>query len=404
MANDLHLSVWTYPWDVAEQGLPALLDEVGSLGLNTISLATSYHAGRFVQPRGKRRKSYFPEDGTVYFQPSPAIWSDAVIQPKVARQVDEDGDMLRALVDARETSGVGTSCWTVCLHNTRLGMLHPGHVARNAFGDPSFFSLCPSSPEARRYARTLVKDISTGYRPDMIELETPSFMGFTHGYHHEKDGVGLTPEEDFLLSICFCDHCLKRADADGVNGEAARRWVTARLVEALERERPERTVPSFPAHGIEAFADIEPLCAFLRWRETVVTSLVGEIRQEAHPDTMVVAVSDASTWYAALDLAAIAKVCDGVLLCLYGEPSDTVSAGIGDMRRAIGSEKFLGAGFRLFHPELAGPDELARVSLAAVKAGATGINYYNYGLVPEKRLRWIAQATRPFGQGNALQA
>ena len=121
--GNLHLSVWTYPWDVAEQGILPVVEEVRGLGLNTVSLATSYHAGRFVQPRGKRRKSYFPEDGTVYFRPSPTLWADAVIQPKVAAQVEEDGDMLRALVDARQISGIRTSCWTVCLHNTRLGML-----------------------------------------------------------------------------------------------------------------------------------------------------------------------------------------------------------------------------------------------------------------------------------------
>ena len=29
-------------------------------------------------------------------------------------------------------------------------------------------------------------------------------MPYAHGYHHEKDGVGLTAEDDFLLSLCFC--------------------------------------------------------------------------------------------------------------------------------------------------------------------------------------------------------
>ncbi|WP_274630611.1 hypothetical protein [Arvimicrobium flavum] len=388
----MQLSLWTYPWDVADQSVEPVIEEVRGLGLNTVSLATSYHAGRFVQPRGRSRKSYFPEDGTVYFRPSADLWTDAVIRPKMAEQVERDGDMLRALVDARAASGVRTSCWTVCLHNTRLGMLHPDHVARNAFGDPSFYSLCPSSPAARAYARTLAKDISQGYRPDMIELETPSFMGFTHGYHHEKDGVGLTPEEDFFLSICFCEHCRNRAAADRVDAKAARRWVEAAMVEALERERPERTFPAFPDQGIEAFRSIPALHDYLRWRETVVTSLVGEIRAEAHPDTKVVVISDASTWYAGLDLEEVARACDGLLLCLYGAPTSTV-AGIADMRRAIGPKKFLGAGFRLFHPEMTGPEELAEVSETAIDAGATGVNYYNFGLVPAKRLQWIRQAT-----------
>ena len=393
MPDKTQLSIWTYPWDVADRGLSETLAEVADLGLNTISLATSYHAGRFVQPRGIRRKSYYPEDGTVYYRPAPDLWGDESIQPKCAAQVAEDGDMLRALVEKRASSGLRTSCWTVCLHNTRLGMLHPGHVSRNAFGDPSYFSLCPSSPAARSYARTLVKDISHNCRPDMIELETASFMGFTHGYHHEKDAVPLTPEEDFFMSLCFCGHCRKRAAGDGIDIEAARRWVQGELGKAFERERPERTVADFPQRGLEAFASIAPLYPFLLWRMEVVTSLVGEIRQAAHPDTRIVVISDSATWYAGLDLVKAAAACDGLLLCLYGEPVETV-AGIAGMRRSIGPDKFLGTGFRLFYPETPGPDHLAELCRTAVAAGADGINFYNFGLTPTPRLAWIRAATR----------
>ena len=41
------------------------------LGLNTITLAGGYHAGKFLRPRGTSGKVYFPEDGTVYFRPDP---------------------------------------------------------------------------------------------------------------------------------------------------------------------------------------------------------------------------------------------------------------------------------------------------------------------------------------------
>ena len=65
----MHLSMWTYPWDVQDQGLEALAADLsGRSGLNTVSLATSYHAGRFLQPGSPTQKAYFPEDGTVYFR------------------------------------------------------------------------------------------------------------------------------------------------------------------------------------------------------------------------------------------------------------------------------------------------------------------------------------------------
>ena len=47
---------------------------------------------------------------------------------------------------------MAVNVWLVLLHNTRLGMAHPDAVVRNAFGDPYFYNLCPSAPDARAYA------------------------------------------------------------------------------------------------------------------------------------------------------------------------------------------------------------------------------------------------------------
>jgi hypothetical protein len=41
---------------------------------------------------------------------------------------------------------------------------------------------------------------------------------------------------------------------------------------------------------------------------------------------------------------------------------------------------------------MTGPADLVAGAEAAVKAGAQGINFYNYGLVPGARLDWMRQA------------
>jgi hypothetical protein len=61
-------------------------------------------------------------------------------------------------------------------------------------------------------------------------------------------------------------------------------------------------------------------------------------------------------------------------------------------RALLGPEKYLGAGFRVFYPEMKSADDLAIRSRAAMEAGADGINFYNYGLIPAKRLDWVRQA------------
>ncbi|TGQ63867.1 hypothetical protein EN829_021540 [Mesorhizobium sp. M00.F.Ca.ET.186.01.1.1] len=389
----MQLSMWTYPWDIQDLGFEAVERDLRErAGLNMISLSASYHAGRFLQPRSPRRKAYFPEDGTIYFQPTPSRWAGLAIQPKVADVIAEGGDVLDDLVRRREAGGLGVSCWTVCLHNTRLGMLHPQAVTRNAFGDANYYNLCPSHADARAYVRTLVEDLSRTYRPDRIELESPSFMGFAHEYHHEKDGVGLTPEDEFLLSLCFCPSCLARAASAGVDGEAARRLVRQWITETCERAVPQRRFPDFPARGLDSFAPWPQLHAYLLWRFEPVTSFVAELREVADPATKVVIIDLKEGWLGGCDLAALGKVCDGAILCAYDMPGDDVAGLVQAGRAALGADKFFGIGYRLFYPEMAGPEILAAKVKPALAPAVDGLNFYNYGLVPAARLDWVGKA------------
>lgn len=391
----MQLSMWTYPWDVQDLGYDTLEQELGKrAGLSMVSLATSYHAGHFLQPRSPRRKSFFPEDGTLYFQPTAARWADLAIQPKVADVVGEGGDVLRELVRRRDAGGLGVSCWTVCLHNTRLGMLHPRAVTRNAFGDPNYYNLCPSHPDARAYVRTMVEDVSRTYRPDRIELESPCFMGFVHDYHHEKDGVGLNAEDDFLLSLCFCPACVERAGKAGVDAEAARRLVREWIVEACERPTPQHRFPDFPASGLDTFRPWPALHDYMVWRFEPVTSLVAELRDVADPATRVLMIDLKDGWLGGCDLAALGKACDGAILCAYDMQPDSVAALLAEGRAVLGPDKFLCTGYRLFYPEMASADVLAAKVAPALDAGIDGINFYNYGLVPAARLDWVKAALR----------
>ncbi len=387
----MHSAIWTYPWDVLDLGADRVLGEVADAGLDTISLATSYHAGRFLQARSPVRKSYYPEDGTIYFRPTPALWTEARIVPQVASVVAE-GDVLADLVRRRDGGGPRVACWTVCLHNTRLGVLHPEAVTRNAFGDPNLYSLCPSHPDARAYVTTLARDLSAHYKPDVIELESPAFMGFAHGFHHEKDGVGLCPEDDFLLSLCFCPACLARAAGAGVDGERARTTVKRWIAEACERELPAPRWPDFPAAGVDVFRPWPEVFAYAMWRFEPVTSLVAAIRAETDPATQVHLIDLKDGWLGGCDIGAAAAACDGVVLCAYDMSVPEVAGLIRSGREAVGPEKYLGTGFRVMVPEMTGAADLVGRARAAVEAGVDGIYFYNYGLIPRPRLDWIARA------------
>ena len=384
-------SIWAYPWDLHDLALADTLPKLQSLGVNMVSLATSYHAGRFVQPGNPRRRVYFPQDGTVYYRPDPARWQGHEITPLMANIVENEGDMLAALIAARDRGGPKVSCWTVCLHNTRLGMAHPDHVMRTAHGDAHFYALCPSSPAARAYVTNLAAEISHRYAPDRVELESPDFMGFSHGFHHEKDGLPLLAEDIFLLGICFCRHCTARANAAGIEAEAARRTVADLLDAAFARELPVAQVPGFPAQGITAFVAYEALYAYLRWRCEPVTALIAEIRTATHRATRLLLIDAEGSWAGGIDLPALVPHIDGILHCAYVTPPDRIAGLMEKTRALLGPDKTLIAGFQLFHPTVADAADLAQ-RVAQTALYVDGCNFYNLGLVPPARLQWIRTA------------
>ncbi len=387
----MRFAMWTYAWDLLDLGFDTVVGEMKDrAGLNGINLATAYHAGRFFQPRSPSHKVYLPEDGTVYFRPDPARWAGKKIVPQMASIVERGGDVLRDLIAKRDQTGLSVACWTVCLHNMRLGLMHTHACIRNAFGDIHSFNLCPSHPDVRSYVANLVADISHNYRPDTVQLESPWFMGYAHDYHHEKDALGLTAEDDYLLALCFCDSCLARAKTAGVDGEAARRTVRRWIEELVERPVPAPRWPDFATRGPDVFRDHPEVHAYVMWRFEPATSLMGEIRAAAHPDVKVHMLDDVRhAWLAGGDIAALARACDGVVSCVYDRSAAAVESDLAVTRKLIGADRFLGAGMRVGYPEMKGPEDLAARGAAAAKAGAEEINFYNYGLIPAARLDWV---------------
>jgi len=388
-------SIWTYPWDLQDIGPESVAAELRErAGLNRISVAASYHAGRFLQPRSPRRTIYMPEDGTLYFQPDAARWAKSRIQPKVSSIVAQ-GDMLREMVRLKESTGLSVAAWTVCLHNSRLGEAYPDLAAVNVFGEHYPYAICPANPDARSYVCTLVEDLTYGCRVDAVELETIGFMGYAHGLHHEKDGVGLTAEDDLLLSLCFCPHCRAGAQAAGVDVAAAAATARTWLRESFDHAVPRPRLPHLLAEGLDAFAPWPALHAFLLWRRQPVMSLIGAVRAAAHPYAAVYVIDLAAGWLGGIDLAGLRDVCDGLILCAYDIEGAEIAAQTREARRLLGADRYLGTGLRVFYPEVSEPGQLAARVQAAFDAGATGANFYNYGLIPGARLEWARAALTP---------
>ena len=326
-------AIYTYAWDLAETGVGAAAAEFRSLGLDTVTIAGSYHAGKFLRPHGRAGKVVFPEDGTVYFNADPARYG--AIKP-IANSLLTENDVLRELT---QTSEMAANVWLVLLHNSRLGMAYPDAVVRNAFGDPYFYNLCPSVPAARAYAVGLAHDVTQSYDVSGLSLEAPGFTPYAHGYHHEFALMQSNPWLENQLGLCFCEHCVAAAEKAGIDARRLKAQVAADIAAYLDSDL------DFPADMAAAFwtADVAAngdLRRYLDFRNGAVTSLVAEIRAAVRPDVTIAVIPSVArptggAWYEGSDLHALAETAGIIEACFYEPSAMRVKSDLFDIRRRL---------------------------------------------------------------------
>ena len=392
-------AMFSYAWDLAEAGVAEATREFRGLGLDTVTLAGSYHAGKFMRPRGRTGKVYFPEDGTVYFRTDPALYG--TIKP-LSNSLLRERDLFRELTDHGE---MAVNAWLVLLHNSPLGMAHPEAVVRNAFGDPYHYNLCPSAPEVRHYAVALARDVTENYPVSGISLESPGFTPFAHGYHHEFALMKTNSWLENQLGLCFCDHCVRGAESQDLDARQLQARVVADISAYLESD------VDYPENMAEAFwrADLlenEELRRYLAFRCGVVTSLVGEIRAAVRPDATVavipsVARPTAGCWYEGSDLEALARTAGTIEACFYEPSPDRVKADLFDIRRRIKGEGRLRGILRPAHPDLQTEEALRAAVQALQSGGVEEIAFYNWGHLRRHNLTWIGRVLNQLPGGTA---
>ena len=383
-------AIYSYAWDLAETGTAAAVDRFQDLGLDTVTIAGSYHAGKFLRPHGRSGKVFFPEDGTTYFRTDRSRYGAIAPRPNsllpqhdVLTELGNDGRM-------------AVNVWLVLLHNTALGMSHPDSVVRNAFGDPYYYNLCPSAPAARDYALGLATDVTTTYPVAGISMEAPGFTPYAHGFHHEFALMRTNAWLENLLGLCFCDHCVARAEAEGIDARRLKAAVAADIEAYLASDI------DYPPDMAEAFwrADIAAngyLRRYLDFRMGVVTSLVTEIRAAVRSDATVAVIPSVArptggAWYEGSDLRALGEATGIIEACFYEPSPARVKADLFDVRRRVGKDVTIRGILRPSFPDLASRDDVVAAADILRAGGVTEIAFYNYGHLREVNLAWIGDA------------
>jgi predicted dehydrogenase len=380
-------ALFVAPWDLAERSTRDLLRWTRDQGLNTIYLASVYHAGWFLHPH-HRRKTYMVEDGTCYFHPDPAQYQHTSLKPQLAKLAADKDWIAEACAEARDLD-LKVFLWTVCLHNSRLGLLHPDLTCQNVYGDSYPHALCPSHPDVRSYVTALLAD-QARYQPDGLLLEATGYhRGRTHGnlaggiagHHHERDGLPMRALEQHLLNLSFAPTDCRAAQAGGIDIERLRETIKDHL-DAFFAAAPQRA--SNRPDTLDKFRETCPdLSRYEKVLDEQVAAMIAQAR--SHPATRGLHIISDSPRLGV----------DAMLVGCYNQPAEAIAPIIRSARERVGERIELIAGLRLgFNPppaalainSLSQGRQIARVlSLCDVQ----GVAFYFYGEAPAPTLGWI---------------
>jgi hypothetical protein len=135
----------------------------------------------------------------------------------------------------------------------------------------------------------------------------------------------------------------------------------------------------------------------MQQRAAAVTRLVRDLDAVAQAHVVPLRVIPASfhrptsrAWLEGASLPELAAACDGLLVPAYFDAPAEVAA---DLRWATAhAGEPVAAGLNAASPTLADANALAAQAVACQAAGCPAVYYYNYGLLTERRLDWVAQA------------
>lgn len=383
-------SLYTYAWDIEDQGVGSFVDEVLAMGIRDVTIASAYHAGKFIRPHAKQGpRVIFPEDGVTYFEPDLTRYGE--IQAKAHSQANTKAVVGDLIKDGR----VRVHGWTVLLHNSRIGAAYPHYTAKNAFGDSYVYSLCPMQPAVFDYALNLCTDLSSQYAFNSLVLETPGWLPYGHGYHHEFAQVASNAWLDNLLGTCFCDACQHAARRKGIDVTALQDRVRTSVDNYLQLPASAQVDQATTWMQNDLLSDADWL-AYVEMRQDRVTELVSAIRA-ALPAAMKLAViptvqrPTAACWTEGSDLKALSEVADYLEIPFYEASANRAIADAWESLRQITAPEKIRAILRPGLPDLNQGNEIA-AAIDGIKAlGIRDFAFYNYGLLPQHRLDHLAQ-------------
>lgn len=381
---------YLYPWDLV--GDPESAAEAAALGVDRVALAASYHSVRAATPRHPGRRVVDAHSAALYVPVVDRAWVGQALVPRDAAEWAGTDTSFTSAARSLRDAGLKVDAWTVLTHSTYLGRANPHLCVKNAFGEVYSYALCPSHPEVRSYARTVVNQVLELGQPDGLILEAVGALGFGHQNMHEKtDGADYGPAVQKLLSLCFCSGCWREYEGRGLDAEA----LSAHVRESIRRLQRESSGTSPVQPDVDAFH------VLLECRWDAAAALLDGVLEQAHAQgvSRIVVDTDPDPWTSGpfLPVQAMERLPNGgsVVSVLQGWGCTAESIGkLSSIRETASGTGRYGAYVLTLPPKEASSTQWAQDWQRLCHAGYEELHIYHLGLASDERRAALAEAVR----------
>ena len=392
----MDLALYVHPFDLRALRDRGGLARLRDLGFGEVSVATSYHDGRWLTPWNPERRVRFLEDGCVHFRPSEDYGE---LQPSPSSEVrDGRASPLEELCSEAAAAGLRSRAWTVFGHNTRFGTRAPQLSVENAHGDRYPYALCPAQPAVRDYHVQLVRDLAAHEGLGTIEFEALGQMGIQHSSHHDKKSFTPKGLLAFALSACFCDACLRLHEGMGQDG-AAHRAAARGFIDAVTEDADAMAPAAVPGDDdaldeaqrawVEAVLAVRRRSVAALAEQVVAASGACARAVQVHPDR----------WFTGSQLSASSAAAfptsDQRVFTCYGEGPEQIAATLDHEGAGVTAASPRRLCIWPKSPQFSCDEDLMETRAACEARGVDSIAVYHLGLLPWRTVERVAKILAP---------
>jgi hypothetical protein len=409
------LTTGIYPWDVHDEGIETILDNLQNIGCNSAYMVALMHhekrpCNHNYYPHNPVRKRYLAEDSCCYWIVNDAEYKNSRIKPRMSeREFLKGTDWLDIMLKGLRARGMktGVEISHTPLDAERGAAEFSDCTQKDVYGDPpgyprhtSSAHLCWNSPDAKEYVCSIARDLVRNHDVDFIQTCSWPFASGRSDLH---------PLLGVLLGGCFCKNCEAKARKAGLDWDAivskVKYYTDILTWRSLEGEEDYKLLMKGNSSETMLLLENPEIYQWLKFRCDSLTEYYKELSEAIHsvrPDVdfrINTCWSDAEKY--GMDLSAIKPYVNSVRMMDYieqrGKPEliYTKAQWLANVRRQVGQNMPIIGGIA---PRGKATPQMIRDSIFLLAdEGVDGLSFGFYDCAPMANLEAIKEGVENAG-------